>query len=135
MIRTYTRLLNFSTFEDRFAYLALHGVVGETTFGHSRSLNQDFYASWEWKQAREFVIVRDNGCDLAMPGYEIFDRIYIHHLNPMTPEAIIHGHSSILDPENLISVSHITHNAIHYGDERQLPRQLVERIPGDTKLW
>lgn len=135
MNRTYTTLLSFSTFEDRFRYLALNGRVGEDTFGHLRDLNQRFYGSYDWHQMRQYVIARDEARDLAIPGREIFGNIYIHHLNPMTPDALIHGDPSILDPENLISVSHTTHNAIHYGDERQLPRQFVDRTPGDTKLW
>lgn len=135
MSKTYTSLLSFSTFEDRFRYLALQGVVGEDTFGHARGLNQRFYSSYEWKQIRQFVIARDEGRDLAFPGREIHGHIYIHHLNPMTPDSLRHGDESILDPENLVCVTHQTHNAIHYGDERQLPRLFVERTPGDTKSW
>jgi hypothetical protein len=135
MIRTYSELIQFGTLYDRFRYLELHGVVGEDTFGFDRWMNQVFYSSREWKQVRHRVIVRDEGCDLALPGHEIFDRVYIHHMNPITPEQLIHADESILDPEFLISCSHQTHNAIHYGDERQLPRPFTPRRPGDTKLW
>lgn len=98
-------------------------------------MNQEFYRSREWKQVRNEVIVRDNGCDLGVEGYEIHEPIYIHHMNPMTPDDIMHGEEDILNPDFLISTTHRTHNAIHYGDERQLPRQLIERRAGDTKLW
>lgn len=133
--RTYHELIQLETFEERFRYLSLSGQVGADTFGFDRYLNQQFYASREWKRVRQIVIARDNGCDMAVPGYEIYDRVYIHHMNPMTPDDIKHGNEDILDPEFLICVTHKTHNAIHYGDERQLPRQLIERRPGDTKLW
>lgn len=135
MIRTYTRLEKCETFEERFRYLALRGTVGEATFGYDRYINQQFYRSRQWKQVRNYVITRDNGCDLGIEGYEIHSRILIHHMNPMTVEDITHGDESILDPEFLITTTHVTHNAIHYGDERLLPRQLVDRRAGDTKLW
>jgi hypothetical protein len=135
-IRTYSQLVQLETFEERFRYLALRGDVGAATFGFDRWMNQQFYASREWRLIRHDVIARDLGCDLGVEGYEIHDRVYIHHLNPLTTEAIKEGDVwTLLDPENLISCTHRTHNAIHYGDERQLPRQLVERRPGDTKLW
>ena len=134
-IRTYRELRRFETFEERFKYLVLHGTVGESTFGFDRYINQQFYTSRQWRQVRHYVIARDEGCDLGVPGYEIHDRLYIHHMNPMTVAHISDGDSAILDPEYLITTSHQTHNAIHYGDERLLPRQLVERRPGDTKLW
>lgn len=134
--RSYSQLRRLETFEERFAYLSLRGQVGEATFGFDRWINQDFYASREWRQARHHVIARDNGCDLGVPGYEIYDRIYIHHINPLTKADILDGnYEALLGPDNLISCTHQTHNAIHYGDERQLPRQFVERRPGDTKLW
>lgn len=94
-----------------------------------------FYTSTQWRQVRNFVIARDNGCDLGVDGYEIYDRVVIHHMNPMSAKDITHGDPGILDPEFLITTSHRTHNAIHYGDERLLLRPLVERRPGDTKLW
>ena len=134
-IRTYEELLKFSKFEDRFRYLALRGSVGRSTFGFDRYLNQQFYSSREWKRMRDYVITRDEGCDLGVPGYEIHDRIYIHHMNPMVVDDLVHGDDSILDPDFLISTTHRTHNAIHYGDERQLPRSFAPRAPGDTKLW
>lgn len=134
-IRRFSELQQIELFEDRYEYLRLRGDVGETTFGYDRYLNQQFYASREWKQVRNHVIARDQGCDLAMPDYEIFDRIYIHHMNPMTAAQIDEGDYAILDPEYLISTTHRTHNAIHYGDSRSLIQRRVERTPGDTKLW
>jgi hypothetical protein len=134
-IRSYSELIRIETLEDRFKYLALRGSVGKATFGFDRYINQQFYVSKQWRDVRNHVIVRDNGCDLGVDGFDIHERITIHHLNPMTPEDIIQGDMSILDPEFLITTTLPTHNAIHYGDERQLPRPLVERRPGDTKLW
>lgn len=135
MIRTYAELRRIETFEERWHYLALHGGVGVSTFGYDRYINQRFYASNQWQQLRHHIIVRDNGCDLGVEGYEIHSGILIHHMNPMNADDIAHGDSSILDPEFLITTTHRTHNAIHYGDERLLPRSLVERKRGDTKLW
>lgn len=136
MIRTYSDLIRCKTFEDRYKYLRLHGSVGKDTFGHSRYLNQDFYRSKEWKQVRNEVIVRDNGCDLGMDGYEIFDRIYVHHMNPATIENYRNDDiERLLNPEFLVCVSFNTHQAIHYGDESLLPQTPIERRPGDTKLW
>ncbi|AWN05868.1 HNH endonuclease [Streptomyces phage CricKo] len=134
-LRTYSELSRLESFKERFRYLALRGRVGDTTFGFNRWVNQDFYTSYEWRQARHRVIARDNGCDLGIEGYEIHSGLYIHHLNPITLEQIVSGDPCILDPENLITVTHRTHNAIHYGDERLLPQPLIERRPGDTKLW
>lgn len=135
MARRYSELRRLETLEERYKYLALHGQVGDITFGFDRYLNQAFYRSTEWRNIRNYVIVRDNGCDLGIDGYEIHDKIYIHHMNPMNVADIVEGDPSILDPEFLIAVTHRTHNAIHYGDEGLLPRKLVERRPGDTKLW
>lgn len=135
MTRRYSELRQIESFEERYRYLALRGRVGESTFGFDRWVNQAFYKSREWRQTRDQVIVRDNGCDLGVAGYEIHHGLYIHHLNPITLRQIESGDPCILDPENLITVTHNTHNAIHYGDERMLPRPLVERRPGDTKLW
>lgn len=135
MIRTYAELSRYHTFEDRFQYLALRGEVGGETFGYDRYINQHFYTSREWKQLRHHVIARDNGCDLAVAGYEIFHRLVVHHMNPMTAEDIMQSDDGILDPEFLITTTHRTHNAIHFGDERLLARPLVERRRGDTKLW
>ena len=133
--RTYEELRQLPTFEDRFKYLSLLGNVGETTFGWERHLNQSFYNSSQWRRVRDFIIVRDNGCDLGIEGREIHSSIYIHHMNPIVPDDLRFGRPSLLDPENLITVSHRTHNAIHYGDESQLPKPFVERRPGDTKDW
>jgi hypothetical protein len=134
-VRRYRELKSIETFEERYKYLALRGVVGQPTFGFDRYINQQFYTSSEWRSIRHHIIVRDNGCDLGIDGYEIHDKIIIHHMNPMSADDIKHGDDDILDPEFLISTTLRTHNAIHYGDERLLPRPLVERKPGDTKLW
>jgi hypothetical protein len=135
MIRTYSELRRLETLEERFRYLAVRGTVGRSTFGFDRYLNQKFYTSTEWRQLRNHIISRDNGCDLGIAGYEIHDRIYIHHMNPMTVNEIVTGDPRILNPEFMIAVTQRTHNAVHYGDENLLPRPLVERRPGDTKLW
>lgn len=134
-IRRYSELKRLETLEERFAYLQLRGSVGSETFGFDRYLNQDFYSSWEWKQARVDVIARDLGCDLGLEGHEIFDKVYVHHMNPISVSDITHFNEEILNPEYLICVTHRTHNAIHYGDERLLPRGPIVRRPGDTKLW
>lgn len=134
-IRSYSELRRLTTFKERFDYLKLHGKVGDSTFGFDRYLNQQFYTSFEWRQLRRRVILRDNGCDLGIEGYEIHRGLYIHHMNAITVQDLVRGNPDILDPEFLITVTHKTHNAIHYGDEKLLPRQLVERKPGDTKLW
>lgn len=135
MIRTFSELIHIPTFEERFDYLQLRGEVGSKTFGFDRWMNQQFYRSRDWKQVRQHVIARDLGCDLAMEGYEIHDRIYIHHMNPMVADDLVHGNQDVLNPEYLISTTHRTHNAIHYGDRDLLPKQLTPRRPGDTKLW
>lgn len=135
MIRTYSDLSRLDSFEERFEYLRLHGDVGRSTFGFDRYLNQDFYRSSEWKQARDYVIVRDNGCDLGVIGYEIHSGALIHHINPMTVDAVIRHEAWILDPEYLITTTQRTHNAIHYGDVSLLPKVVVARQKGDTKLW
>lgn len=134
-IRTYSELIRQGSFEDRYDYLALRGEVGMTTFGYDRWLNQRFYRSTEWRNLRSFVITRDEGCDLAVPGFEIHEQVYIHHMNPMTVDDLVHGNEDVLDPEFLITTTHRTHNAIHYGDKNLLPRQYVPRRPNDTKLW
>lgn len=134
-IRSYSELITLPTLEERFRYLALGGSVGESTFGFDRWLNQQFYRSREWQDARQYVIARDNGCDLAVRGHTIHERIYIHHMNPLTAEQLVDGDRAISDPEYLISCTHRTHNAIHYGDERLLPQQFEPRRPGDTTLW
>lgn len=134
-MRTYRELIRLHTFQERFDYLKLHGVVGRATFGHDRYINQRFYTSREWRQLRHHIIARDFGRDLGIDGYEIFDKIIIHHINPIGPEEIVHNESSILDPDQLITTTHQTHNAIHYGDENLLPHPFKERSPGDTRLW
>lgn len=123
------------SFEERFNYLKLKGSVGHDTFGFDRYLNQKFYKSREWKDLRNHIILRDNGCDLGIEGYDIFGRILIHHINPLTPDDIRHSSDGLLDPDNLICVSHDTHNAIHFGDETLLRKDPVVRSPGDTRLW
>lgn len=134
-IRTYSELIKLPTFEDRFRYLSLEGIVGESTFGFDRYLNQVFYRSQRWKKIRDYVILRDNGCDLAMEGYEIYDRILVHHMNPITLRDIELESEYLIDPEFLICTVHNTHNAIHYGDESLLPILPVDRRPNDTCPW
>lgn len=133
--RSYSEIQYIDTFLGRYEYLQLRGEVGWATFGFDRYMNQQFYASREWRQVRQHVIARDMGCDLGIEGYEIFDRIYIHHMNPMSVDDIKTGDESILDPEFLITTTHKTHNAIHYGDSSLLPKPFKPRVPGDTKLW
>ena len=134
-IRTYLELSVLSTFEDRYNYLKLGGVVGNSTFGFDRYINQLFYRSVEWKQVREFVIVRDQGCDLGIPGYEVNGSVLVHHINPMDSEDISNNLEWILDPNFLITTTQDTHNAIHYGNRSLIEKKLIERQPGDTKLW
>lgn len=123
------------TFKERYDYLKLHGRVGAETFGYDRYINQRFYRSVEWKRVRDIVILRDNGCDLGIEGYDIHSRIYIHHMNPMSVDDIDQSNPEILDPEYLICVTFDTHQAIHFGDESLLPQLPVERTPGDTCPW
>lgn len=134
-MRSYTELLKYSSFLDRFEYLRLDGTVGSETFGSNRFMNQAFYTSPEWRRARREVIIRDDGCDLGVEGYDIFSKILIHHMNPIREEDLLNQNPDILNPEFLICVSHNTHNAIHYGDKNLLPAPLVERKPGDTCPW
>ena len=135
MIRRYSDLRRLDDFVERYKYLALRGGVGVRTFGYDRYINQQFYTSRQWRQLRQHVIARDNGCDLGVEGYEIHSGLIVHHMNPMIADDISHGDSSILEPEFLITTTHRTHNAIHYGDEKLLPKAHVERSRGDTKLW
>lgn len=137
MIRTYTELCKRTELISRFRYAVLGGDVGAATFGYDRYLNQKFYASLEWKQVRDEVIIRDEGCDLGVEGFGIHGRILVHHMNPIRVQDLNpdNFNQDVLDPEYLITVSNTTHNAIHFGDESQLPRVLVERRPGDTDLW
>ncbi len=133
--RSYRELLQFQSFEERFNYLKLVGEVGNPTFGYDRYFNQQFYHSSEWRRARNRIILRDNGCDLGMPDYEIHGRIYIHHINPITKQDVEDFSDNLFDPDNLICVTFDTHNAIHFGDERTLPKTPIERAPGDTCPW
>jgi hypothetical protein len=133
--KSYSELVRFNSFEDRFNYLKLDGSVGASIFGYDRYLNQNFYRSREWKLARDGVILRDNGCDLGISGHEIHVDPLVHHINPMTPDDLIHGEEWIFDPEFLILTTKETHNAIHFGNDSLLPKVVIERRPGDTKLW
>ena len=135
MIKTYSELSKLQTFEERYAYLKLSGTVGKDTFGYDRYLNQIFYRSQEWKSIRDKVIIRDEGCDLGVDGYEIHGRIYIHHMNPIMLKDIENKTEFLLNPEYLIKTTHSTHNAIHYGDESLLPLIPKERTANDTCPW
>ena len=134
-IKTYSELILLSTFEERYKYLQLNGVIGDETFGFDRYINQMFYRSQEWKQVRDYVIVRDNGCDLGMEGHDIRGRILIHHMNPISIEDIKKNTKILLNPEYLITTMHSTHNAIHYGDESLLISTPIERTKNDTCPW
>jgi len=133
--RTYSELSRLETFLERYEYLRIGGDVGRSTFGFDRHINQRFYTSKQWKDVRRHVILRDLGCDLGVDGYDIQFGPLIHHMNPMTQADILHGADWILDPEYLITTTHNTHNAIHYGDSNLLPKTVVERTYNDTKLW
>ena len=136
IIRTYSELSRLTTFEERFKYLKLSGSVGKETFGFDRWINQHFYQrSHEWKQIRDHVIIRDNGCDLGVEGYDIYERIIVHHMNPISMEDFERQSKFLLDPEFLICTTHLTHNAIHYGDERLVLNVPVERTMYDTCPW
>jgi hypothetical protein len=134
-LRSYSELVQIPIFIDRYNYLREHGEVGIETFGHSRWLNQAFYRSAEWRQVRQEVIARDRGCDLGLEGYEVVGAPYIHHMNPIRLQDVRGHDEAILNPEFLITVSLLTHNAIHYGSAAQLPTRFVPRQSGDTKLW
>lgn len=136
-MRCYSELVQLHSFEERFKYLSLLGTVGNETFGFDRYLNQKFYKSIEWKHIRNFIIVRDNGCDMGLSDYPIGGKIMIHHMNPVSTEALESSRwDDLLNPEFLISVSMDTHNAIHYGDEKILNKvDVVERTAGDTIPW
>lgn len=135
MIRTYHELIQLPSFRERYEYLRTGGLVGNDTFGFDRYLNQKFYHSPEWKQIRRDVIIRDEGRDLAMEGYEIQNGVYIHHMNPIGKDDLQNVTELLLNPDYLVCVSFRTHQAIHYGDASLLPQLPVERRPGDTKLW
>lgn len=134
-IRSYSELRRSDTFLERYEYLKLNGEVGRSTFGFDRWINQLFYRSREWKTIRSDVILRDNGCDLGISGFEIHSGLIVHHMNPITITDIENRGDWILDPEYLITTSLQTHNAIHYGDASLLPREPTERRPGDTRMW
>lgn len=135
MLRTYSELSHLQTFRERFEYLRLDGIVGAETFGFDRYLNQVFYNSDEWKAVRKTVIIRDNGCDLGMDGYDIHGKIIVHHMNPFSIDDVLHRKEELLDPEFLISTVLNTHNAIHYGDESLLPSAPIVRTRNDTCPW
>lgn len=135
VIKTYSELVKLKTFDERFNYLKLDGVIGETTFGFDRFLNQRFYKSKQWLRIRDHVIVRDDGCDLGISDRLIGNRILVHHINPITVDDIVNLRDIAIDPEFLISISINTHNAVHYGDEMILLKDHIERKPNDTKLW
>ena len=134
-MRTYSELIKLPTFEERFNYLKMSGSVGEATFGFERYLNQKFYQSYEWKKLRRDIILRDNGCDLGLEGYEVLSRIIVHHMNPVTSKDIRLMSDILMNPEYLISCRYETHNALHFGDINILNNEPIERKPGDTCPW
>ena len=133
--RTYSELKNLDSFEERFNYLKLNGQVGETTFGSKRYLNQLLYKSQEWMSVRDKAIIRDEGCDLGIPGRDIGGKVLVHHINPITIEDVLNNNPKVFDLENLITTSHITHEAIHYGDENLLIKDPIIRTANDTCPW
>jgi hypothetical protein len=136
MNRTYSELIQFNTFDERYDYLKLGGGVGRATFGFDRFVNQRFYKSREWRDVRDHVIIRDEGCDLGIPGYEIHVDLHVHHMNPIAIDNILHNEDWIINPEFLILTTQKTHNAIHYGSNAKLyPKIVTQRTPRDTKLW
>ena len=135
MLKTYSELCNILSFKGRYQYLQMNGTVGQDTFGFNRYLNQILYNSEEWKSCRREIIIRDDGCDLGCEGFIIHGRTIVHHINPITVDDILNRNSKVFDPENLICVSHITHQAIHYGDENLLFKTPIERIKNDTCPW
>ena len=135
MTRTYDELSQLKTFDERFQYLKLDGVIGEDLFGYMRQLNQAFYTSSLWKNVRNQIIIRDDGCDLGIPGRTIFGKLLVHHLNPLTKEDLINHSSRLVDPNNLITVSFDTHQAITYGDVALIQRDPIERSENDTCPW
>lgn len=134
-IKTYHTLSRLNTFEERFEYLKLSGGVGKETFGFDRYLNQTFYRSIDWKRVRDYVIIRDNGCDLGIQGREIRNRVLIHHMNPINADDIVQATKFLLDPNYLITTTHDTHNAVHYGDIGLLLIKPIERTANDTCPW
>lgn len=134
-IRTYSELITIPTFEERYNYLKLNGIVGKETFGYDRYLNQLLYRSSDWRSFRDRIIIRDNGCDLACEGFELQSRIIIHHIDPITVEDILNKHPKVFDPENVVSTSHNTHLAIHYGDKNLISIAPIDRYKNDTCPW
>lgn len=135
MIKTYSELIRFKTLEERYRYLRIGGRVGEETFGFDRWMNQVFYKDPRWRDIRDEVITRDNGCDLGLEGYDIRGKIFVHHMNPVTKDDILYNFDSLLNPEFLISTSKRTHDAIHYGNEDLLPQSPIVRTRNDTCPW
>lgn len=135
MTRSYSQLIKFETFEERYQYLRLQGRIGEITFGYDRYLNQLIYRSQRWRSLRNKIIIRDCGCDLGVQDYDIYGKIFIHHMNPLTLEDIHTNSYLIFDPEFLVCAAFKTHNAIHFGDESLLPQLPIERYPNDTAPW
>lgn len=136
MIRTYSELIKIPTFKERFKYLQLGGCVGRETFGYDRWINQQFYQrDPRWKKIRDQVIIRDCGCDLAMPGFEIYGKLFVHHMNPLMLRDLVDQTEFLLEPEYLICTSFETHQAIHYGDESLIVGEPIERKPNDTCPW
>lgn len=134
-IKTYSELIQFKTFEERFNYLKIDGIIGQETFGFDRYLNQIFYTSPEWRKLRNKIIIRDNGCDLAVPGLEIIGKIFIHHINPISKDDIVSRSDYLMNPEYLICSSKSTHDAIHYGNTNLLPKSPITRTKNDTCPW
>lgn len=135
MHKSYSELKKLRTIRERYEYCRIGGTIGEDTFGYERKLNQMLYTSRKWRDLRNQIILRDNGCDLGVAGYDVRDKIIIHHLNPITLKDVLEMSDCIFDPDNLICVSSRTHNAIHFGDENLLPPEPVERFPNDTCPW
>lgn len=134
-IKTYSELIKLETFEERYQYLDLKGKVGEPTFGSKRYLNQILYKTDKWLALRDKIIVRDNGCDLGIPGRKIYGRVLVHHINPITIEDVLNENPKVFDPDNLITTSHLTHEAIHYGNEDLLIKDPIVRFKNDTCPW
>lgn len=134
-IKTYSELITIPTYLERFRYLKIGGLVGKSTFGYDRYLNQILYTSDEWRSFRRDIIIRDNGCDLAADGFEIHGLMIVHHIDPITVEDILNRHPKVFDPENVVLTAHNTHNAVHYGDESLLTLGPIVRMPNDTCPW
>lgn len=135
VVRTYTELSKLRTFEERFEYLLQAGNVGEATFGGSRFINQDFYRSKEWKSIRDSVIIRDNGMDLGVDGRPVNGRVMVHHMVKLRKEDFLYRTPFLIDPEYMITVSHQTHNVLHYGNLNGVPKDYTPRSPNDTCPW